>query len=127
MPVPETGGERLPRLERFVRADYRRAFDEGKSFPSRYFVLWVVPSIAGDIGKVGTVVSKKTFPLAVQRNRARRLMREAYRLSKGCVAPGNWLLMLGRRRIADATTRRDDVLRDFSIACRKAGIWRGGK
>lgn len=126
MPVPVDVDECLPRRERFVRADYRRVFDEGKSFPSRYFVLWVLRLPSGN-GSVGTVVSKKTFPLAVQRNRARRLMREAYRHMKGNVAPGCMLLMLGRRRIVDAGTSSGDVLKDFSIACRKAGIWRDGR
>lgn len=127
MSVPVKGDNRLRRSERFARADYSRVFDEGKSFPSRYFVLWVLPFDETVPSKLGTVVSKKTFPLAVQRNRARRLMREAYRLSKSCVADGHWILLLGRRRIVDDRTGRDDVLRDFKIACRKAGLWREKK
>lgn len=128
MPVPRIGNNRLSRAERLVRAEYNRVFDEGKSFPSRYFVLWVLP--LDDVmspPKMGAVVSKKTFPHAVQRNRARRLMREAYRLSKSCVADGHWLLLIGRRRIAEDSTGRDDVLRDFKIACMKAHLLREKK
>lgn len=128
MPVPRIGNNRFSRAERLVRAEYNRVFDEGKSFPSRYFVLWVLP--LDDVmspPKMGAVVSKKTFPHAVQRNRARRLMREAYRLSKSCVADGHWLLLIGRRRIAEDSTGRDDVLRDFKIACMKAHLWREKK
>lgn len=125
MPVPVRGEARLRRAERFERADYRRVFDEGRSYPARYFVLWVAQATGG-AARFGAVVSKRTFPLAVQRNRARRLMREAYRLSKGGLMEGFHLMLLGRRRLVDSTTRRDDIIRDFASVCRRAGVWKGG-
>lgn len=127
MPVPSTRGlYRLPREERFERADYRKVFDEGKSFPSRYFVLWLVKVPEGKKGiRMGTVVSKRTFPHAVQRNRARRLMREAFRQLKGGVRDGFWLMMLGRRKLVAPETKLEDVLRDFRRICCKAKIWSG--
>ncbi len=136
----ENESKSLSKQERFDRADYRRVFDEGKSFPSRYFVMWVLPiKTNGDgessacvncndgfsLSKLGTVVSKKTFRHAVDRNRARRLMREAFRLSKEYVGPGRMILLLGRKRIVDSDVKAADVVRDFRLACKKAGLKRG--
>ncbi len=131
------GVNTLPREQRFTRAEYRRLFDEGKSFPSRSFVMWVLrkdqnsesgssENISGNLSfpKLGIVVSKKTFRHAVDRNRAKRLMRETFRLSKTNLIPNAMILLLGRRKIASDGIKLDDVMRDFSAACRKAEIWK---
>ncbi len=113
---------RLARASRLEKPGYKAVFDKGRSLPSRSFVLWILAGEPGVSGRMGTVVSKRTFPHAVQRNRARRLMREAYRLSREHVAPGVQLILLGRRRILDF--KSGDVREEFRRACRKAGIWR---
>jgi len=123
--IPGGTDARLRRGERFVRADYRRAFAEGKSFPSRSFVGWALGKDGGaapEPPKLGVVVSRRTFPLAVERSRARRLMRAAFRLSKGAVAPGAWVLLIGRRHLVDRGVKADDVAREFRKFCRRAGI-----
>lgn len=128
MPAVATPGAtdaRLRRGERFVRAEYRRAFAEGKSFPSRSFVGWVLGRDGGaapEPPKLGVVVSRRAFPLAVQRSRARRLMREAFRLSKAAVAPGAWVLLVGRRHLVDPGVTSRDVAHEFRKFCRRAGI-----
>lgn len=122
------GDARLRRGERFVRADYRRTFAEGKSFPSRYFVAWVLElEDRNSPARLGVVVSKRTFPLSVERNRAKRLMREAFRNSKEFVGSGRWLLLIGRRRIVGKGVTGEMVVREFRSFCRKAGFCAGGK
>ncbi len=64
---------------RLPGAKYKRVFDRGRSFKGRLLVAWRYSSPDAD-RKAGVVVSKKTFHDAVDRNRAKRLMREAYRL-----------------------------------------------
>ena len=59
-------------------------FKEGKSFSSFPFrVVWkYLPSASDSFLKAGFTVSTKHFKKAVDRNRIRRLMKEAYRLQK---------------------------------------------
>ena len=64
---------------RLPGAKYKRVFDRGRSVKGRLLVAWRFSSPDAD-QQAGVVVSKKTFHDAVNRNRAKRLMREAYRL-----------------------------------------------
>lgn len=58
---------------------YKNVFDRGRSIRARLFVAWRLETPDAD-RKAGVVVSKKSFHDAVDRNRAKRLLREAYRL-----------------------------------------------
>ena len=67
--------------------DFRRIYSRGASFVSPYFVLYVANGRQGTV-KMGITVSKK-IGNAVCRNRAKRLIRAAFRevfpeISKQC-------------------------------------------
>ena len=64
---------------RLPGARYKRVFDRGRSIKGRLLVAWRLGSFDAD-RQACVVVSKKSFHDAVDRNRAKRLMREAFRL-----------------------------------------------
>lgn len=83
---------------RLPGARYRRIFDRGRSVKGRLLVAWHYSADDAD-QQAGVVVSKKTFHDAVDRNRAKRLMREAYRLlAKAGAAPEKteWIFIARR-------------------------------
>ena len=121
-PVPTAAGQRLPKAFRLDSAGYRSTFENGQSLASRLFATWILRIQGEGVGRAGTVASKRTFHDAVQRNRARRLLREAYRTQRAHLDPGVQLVLLGRHPILKATSR--DVAGEFQRVCRKAGIWR---
>ncbi len=97
------------------REDFRKAYAEGLKLTGRLCVLYLLP---GPDDAASVVASRKVGG-AVQRNRAKRLLREALRSVifepgdtsarvRGLVerdvedAPGTWIVVVARRRILEA-------------------------
>jgi ribonuclease P protein component len=87
------GKNRLPRsLSLKSRAEIGGLLKEGRRFPGNYFTLVWMP--AEDF-KYGVFLSKQTGT-AVERNRLKRLFREAVRLNRGRLnKPGKLALLPG--------------------------------
>ena len=79
-------------------------------------VMWVRQG-SGAGRKAGIVVSKRTFSLAVDRNRAKRLMREAFRLlaKAGRVPDGTDWVLVGRAALGGKKVQ--DVVEDIAALC----------
>ena len=69
-----------------------------------------------DINRLGLTCTK-TVGKAVERNRAKRLMREVYRLNEGKLKKGYDCIIVARTRAKSATY--SEVERDFLYAARK--------
>ena len=92
---------------------------KGKSFPHPQFVLIVSQIDAASEPKAG-VVATKSVGGAVDRNRSKRLLREAVTRVYPRVRPGTQLVLVARKRILDYDA--NEVALELEKVCLKAGI-----
>jgi len=80
--------------------DFQHVYKKGKSSGSKYLVVIVLKNNRG-LNRLGISASKKVGH-AVQRNRTRRRLKEAYRLLEQHVRSGHDIVILPRAGSADA-------------------------
>jgi ribonuclease P protein component len=111
------GGNRFPRAARLLnRAAFDEVFRAGQSAGSNFFRVLVTPA-KGDQARLGITVPKRVVKFAHDRNRIKRLLREAFRLSRAQF-PAIDLVILARGSIASADnpSLRQDITRILSRA-----------
>ena len=121
------GSSTLPKSERIQRGwQFRQAYEHGRKFGGKLLVLYVVdhspdagPSGVRATRAIGVVTSRKVGD-AVRRNRARRLLREAYRLNKQKLKNNLQIVMIARNAIGGK--KRQEVEAELLRLFRAAGI-----
>jgi len=99
------------------RAEFQQVFDAGLRVSSRFFTLLIARQ-AGPVARLGIVASRKLGD-AVRRNRAKRLIREVFRLNQPLQGgAGVDLVVIPRRELFDACFT--DIDKDFRGAWRRA-------
>ena len=85
-----------PHPERLKKTwEFQRAYKKGKKYWNTHFVTYVYQTEFSQ-PRLGITVSKKVGE-SVQRNRVKRLIREAYRLLKPEILPHFDIVVVGRK------------------------------
>jgi len=118
-----TGSPFKRMLARALRLKENRQFQtvyrRGRSWSNRQMVLYVLPRPTTE-KRFGFVVGKKLGG-AVQRNRVRRLLREACRALVPHVAPGVDVVIVGRAEAERAPLM--DLVRGMRSLFERSGFW----
>jgi ribonuclease P protein component len=81
------------------RTEYQKVYERGVRFHSRLSTVFMLPN-QGGVGRLGIAATRKLGG-AVQRNRAKRLIREVFRRNK--VAAGFDVVVIPKRDLLDAS------------------------
>lgn len=100
--------------------DFRRIYARGKSYVTPLLVVYVLKNRTKNV-RVGITTSKK-IGNAVQRNRSRRVIREAFRLLAPWVRPGFDLVLVARGKTP--FVKSTDVGRHLQRQLKAAGLLR---
>lgn len=97
---------------------FRQIYRRGRSAVTPFLVLYCRPNRLGR-NRLGITVSTKLGG-AVVRNRARRRLREVYRLAQGDLTQGYDIIAVARGRAVDGPY--DRLTKSFYRACRELGL-----
>ena len=117
-PAPPTPRHTLPARLRVKRAGlFQEALAQGRNTVGNHMVLW---SRAGEDAdrRLGVVASRKVGN-SVARSRAKRRMREWFRLNRHRLTPPEDVILVARRQILEASPNELD--RDFEQVFSRAG------
>jgi ribonuclease P protein component len=104
-------------------ADFERVYRQGRSHANRWLVLYAFPRAPEGEPRLGLSVSRKVGG-AVDRNRVKRLLREAFSRRAEALADGQDVVLVARPDLKDLAEREgaDGVARALDELVEKAGL-----
>lgn len=123
-PGGSRGGGRLSR-----NTEFERVYRQGRSHANRHLVLYAFPRTDEGTARLGVSVSRKVGG-AVDRNRVKRLLREAFADRRGGISkPFDFVIvarpdvreLASRSGLAGVITALDDLLERAGVLAREAG------
>jgi len=106
-------GSRQGRLSR--SAEFERVYRQGRSCANRHLVLYAFPNAAVERPRLGLSVSRKVGG-AVERNRVKRLLREAFGQAEDGLRGGHDLVVVARPEVRDLAEREGLAGVDAALA-----------
>ncbi len=105
-------------------SDFEKVKQFGKSYAGKNIVLCFLrlDEIQQESLKVAFIASRRLSNKAVSRNRAKRLMREAFRTLKSQLPDNLMLVLIGRKYILSSDS--GTVQKDLIDLLRKASLWK---
>lgn len=117
----QIGCGKLEREDFLLRAnEFDFVRQRQRSFPGRLLVLNVAPARDGRV-RLGLIVSRRYNLRAVHRNRARRMMRESFRLIRHGIAEPVWMVAIARKWMRGRKTQ--EVQAEMLQLLHRAGVW----
>ncbi len=101
-PPTRRGGHARGRLSR--SAEFERVYRQGRSSANRHLVLYSFPNSAVEEPRLGLSVSRKVGA-AVERNRVKRLLREAFQRVRAELRDGQDIVLVARPQARELAER----------------------
>jgi ribonuclease P protein component len=108
-------------------AEFERVYRQGRSVANRHLVLYTFPNASTERPRLGLSVSRKVGG-AVERNRVKRLLREAFAQAQDDLLSGQDVVVVARPPAGELAEREGLAGMDASLAelIAKAGLHTAG-
>ena len=119
----------LPKDNRLRKPrEFQEVYKNGTRFEGRFMTVFIMPSETS-FQRLGITASKKAVGKAVHRNRAKRLLREAFRLSRAELSELNvnydWVLNARRSLLKVKLEKPLEEFRQIAARIRKSELNKG--
>jgi ribonuclease P protein component len=121
MKSPPRGRGRLSRS-----AEFERVYRQGRSSANRHLVIYVFPNSSAERPRLGLSVSRKVGG-AVERNRVKRVLREAFARAEGELGSGQDIVLVARPAARELAEREglEGVYTSLTELIAKVGLGKG--